>query len=76
MRIGQIRFSRDNEYLFYLAQRGDDKHTSLYKIPVNGGESTRVYQHETSKLVASTFAQQVATLHLQRGKKARKRAPS
>lgn len=48
VRIGQIRFSRDNEYLFYLAQRGDDKHTSLYKIPVNGGESTRVYQHETA----------------------------
>lgn len=48
VRIGQIRFSRDNQFIYYLSQRGDDKHASLYKIPVDGGESTRVYTHDTA----------------------------
>ncbi|WP_113906951.1 S9 family peptidase [Aliidiomarina celeris] len=48
LRIGQIAFSADNKHLYYLARRGDDKHTSLYSIPVSGGESTRVLQHDTA----------------------------
>lgn len=48
LRIGQIAFSHDDKHLYYLAQRGSDRHTSLYRIPVTGGESTRVYQHDVA----------------------------
>ncbi len=48
VRIGQIAFSADDKGIFYLASRGDDKHTSLYHVPLTGGESTRFFQHETA----------------------------
>lgn len=48
VRIGQIAFSADDKYLFYLARRGDDKHSALYRIPVRGGESSRVLHHDTA----------------------------
>ncbi|TRW49019.1 S9 family peptidase [Aliidiomarina halalkaliphila] len=53
VRIGQIQFAADDSAIFYLSQRGDDKHTSLYKLPIGGGESTRIYQH---KVAISSFS--------------------
>lgn len=50
VRIRDIAFSADNTQLYYLAKREDDKRTSLYSIPVSGGESTRVLQHDTAIL--------------------------
>lgn len=47
VRIRNIAFSADNTQLFYLANREDDKRTSLYSIPVSGGESQRILQHST-----------------------------
>ncbi|MFU8785094.1 S9 family peptidase [Aliidiomarina sp.] len=48
VRIGQIAFSADNKFIYYLANRADAKHQSLYRVPVNGGESTLFFQHDTA----------------------------
>lgn len=46
--IGHITWAADSRSISYLAKRGDDKQTSLYSIPMDGGESQRVFEHETS----------------------------
>ncbi|WP_194756159.1 S9 family peptidase [Aliidiomarina indica] len=53
VRIGQIQFAPDNSAIYYLSKRGDDRHTSLYKLPLTGGESIRLYQH---KVAISSFS--------------------
>ena len=45
--IGSIDWSADGNSITYLAKRGEDKHSSLYSIPINGGESVRLFSHET-----------------------------
>lgn len=34
--------------IYFLAKRGEDKHTSLYRIATTGGEAQRVLAHENS----------------------------
>jgi dipeptidyl aminopeptidase/acylaminoacyl peptidase len=46
--VSQIGWSRDSKTMMYLCKRGDDKNTSLYGIPINGGESVKIFEHETS----------------------------
>ena len=46
--IGGISWSPDGAMITYLAKRGEDKQTSLYGIPLDGGESRKILQHETS----------------------------
>lgn len=46
--VNSPQWSHDSKYIYYLAQRGDDKQTSLYRIPVDGGESAKVLSHATS----------------------------
>ena len=46
--IGSIAWTPDGRAISYLAKRGDDKHTSLYVIPLNGGESRKVFTHSSS----------------------------
>jgi dipeptidyl aminopeptidase/acylaminoacyl peptidase len=41
------RFSPDGTMLTYLAKRGEDKHRSLWSIPIDGGESRRLLSFET-----------------------------
>lgn len=45
--VREIAWSHDGSKIYYLAQRGDDEHLALYEIPIDGGESRRVYAHET-----------------------------
>ena len=40
--VRAINWSPDGEYVYYLAKLKGDKFTSLYRIPVNGGESAKV----------------------------------
>ncbi|RTE86458.1 MULTISPECIES: S9 family peptidase [Gammaproteobacteria] len=47
-RVGQIAFNADQTKVLYLAKRDGDKNTSLYSIPLNGGESVKVLEHDTS----------------------------
>jgi len=42
----QIRFSPDEKWLTFLARRGQDEHTSLYRISLTGGEAQRIYSWE------------------------------
>jgi dipeptidyl aminopeptidase/acylaminoacyl peptidase len=46
--IGAISWSQDSQHIYFLAKRGDDKFNSLYAIPVDGGEATRIYAHGAS----------------------------
>lgn len=46
--VRDIAWSADGGRIYYLAERDDDEHVSLYEIPVDGGESRRVYAHETA----------------------------
>ncbi|RUO26762.1 S9 family peptidase [Aliidiomarina minuta] len=54
VRIGQIAFSHDEKYIHYLSTRGDDEHTNLYRIPLRGGESSKLLKHATA---ISSFSQ-------------------
>ncbi len=45
--IKNVQWSADSKTVYYLAKRGEDKYTSLYSIPVDGGESVQVYAHKT-----------------------------
>lgn len=45
--VREVLWSADGGRLYYLAERDDDEHVALYSIPVDGGESTRVYAHDT-----------------------------
>ena len=43
-----MRWNADSSAITFLSKRNDDKHTSLYKIPVDGGEAERVLSFESS----------------------------
>ncbi|MCC5878954.1 MAG: S9 family peptidase [Idiomarina sp.] len=47
VRVSQIRFSNDEKFIHFIANRDDDKHNTLYRIPLRGGESWRLYAHDT-----------------------------
>jgi dipeptidyl aminopeptidase/acylaminoacyl peptidase len=46
--VSAARFSRDGRSITYLAKRNGEKNASLYRIPIDGGESTRILSHESS----------------------------
>jgi dipeptidyl aminopeptidase/acylaminoacyl peptidase len=39
--VGAVRWTTDGRQIAFLAKRGDDKHKSLYLIPVDGGEARK-----------------------------------
>lgn len=41
-KMRSVHWTPDSSHLTFLSKRGDDKETSLYKIPVDGGEAQRV----------------------------------
>lgn len=45
--IGNVKWAPDSRSILFTAKRGDDKHTSLYAIPIDGGEARKVLGHET-----------------------------
>ena len=45
--IGQLKWSPSGDAIYFIDKRGDDKHNSLYRIPIDGGEARRVLTHET-----------------------------
>ncbi len=40
--VSAVGWSPDSKSITFLAKRNDDKHTSLYSIPIDGGEARRV----------------------------------
>ena len=46
--IGTPQWSPDGKSIYYLAKRNDDKNRTLYRIPIDGGESVPVLGHATS----------------------------
>jgi len=45
--VSRVRWTPDGRSISFLAKRGKDEHTSLYVIPVDGGEARNVLSHET-----------------------------
>jgi dipeptidyl aminopeptidase/acylaminoacyl peptidase len=45
--VSEARFTPDGQFITYLAKRGDDTSTSLWAIPLSGGESRRLLAFET-----------------------------
>ena len=46
--VSGIQWTPDGKNISFLAKRGDDKHKSLYIIPIDGGEARNILSHETS----------------------------
>jgi dipeptidyl aminopeptidase/acylaminoacyl peptidase len=46
--VSAVSFSPDSKTLLYLSRRTGDTNRALYGIPLSGGESTHLLQHETS----------------------------
>ena len=46
--VSSIRWAPDGSGIFFLAKRGDDKFTSLYRISMMGGEAVQVLKHEAA----------------------------
>ncbi|MGI9475041.1 MAG: prolyl oligopeptidase family serine peptidase [Rubripirellula sp.] len=46
--IGSPSWSPDSKSIYYTSKRNGDDHTILYRIPVDGGESVRVFEHPTA----------------------------
>lgn len=47
-RVGGLAWAPDGSALTFLARREGDAATTLYQLPVNGGEATRLFSHATS----------------------------
>ena len=41
-----VHWTPDSKFLTFLSKRGEDKETSLYRIPVDGGEAQQVLSYE------------------------------
>jgi dipeptidyl aminopeptidase/acylaminoacyl peptidase len=46
--VSQVTFRPAKATITFLARRADDKVSSLYEIPLTGGEATKIFEHETS----------------------------
>ena len=46
--VSVVRWTPDGHSISFLAKRGDDKDSSLYVIPIDGGEARKVFGHDTS----------------------------
>ena len=46
--VSRVRWSKDGSELTFLTKRGKDKHTSLYAIPIDGGEARQLVSFPTS----------------------------
>ena len=46
--VSSIQWTPDGREIAYIAKRGDDKHASLYVLPIDGGESRRLLAHDAS----------------------------
>ncbi len=48
VRVSTLAWKPDSSGVSYLSKRGDDQNTDLYFIPVDGGESTKLIDHDQS----------------------------
>jgi dipeptidyl aminopeptidase/acylaminoacyl peptidase len=46
--ISNVSWGPKGQYIYYTAKRNDDKHSSIYRIPVDGGESVRLVSHDNN----------------------------
>jgi dipeptidyl aminopeptidase/acylaminoacyl peptidase len=44
--VSAVQWTPEGKSIAYLSKRGDDKHTSIHAVPVDGGESRRVIEHD------------------------------
>lgn len=45
--VGSVEWTPDGKAISFTARRGDDEHSALYEIPVDGGEARKILEHET-----------------------------
>src|SRR5690606_18887241 len=54
--VSQIKFRPNKGTITFLTRQGSDKTNALYEISLNGGEATKVYQHEKGNILTYEFA--------------------
>ncbi len=54
--IGNIQFRPEKGTLSFISRRDGDQTTSLYEMPVTGGDPVKLYSHETNILMYSWAA--------------------
>lgn len=62
--VSGIRWTPDGSGIAFLAKRDEDEHTSLYVVPIDGGEAHRVIKHDAdiSGISFSLDGKQIAFL--------------
>jgi dipeptidyl aminopeptidase/acylaminoacyl peptidase len=45
-KVRSVHWTPDSSHLTFISKRNDDKYSSLYRIPVDGGEATKVLSYE------------------------------
>lgn len=46
--VSNVNWGPEGQYIYYTARRNDDKYTSIYRIPLDGGESVKVVSYGNS----------------------------
>lgn len=46
--VSNIQFDADGKRVFFLSKLDDDKHTTLYAMPVNGGAPQQIFRHDSA----------------------------
>lgn len=54
--VSQIKFRPNKGTITFLTRQGNEKTNALYEISLNGGEATKVYQHEKGNILTYEFA--------------------
>lgn len=73
--LRSVQWASDSKSLFFLSKRNTEKQTSLYQIPVDGGEAQRVlsYENGITSFSVAPDGKRVAFLATQPGDKEKKK---
>ena len=65
--VSEVQWTPDGKAIAFVAKRGEDEHSGLYVIPLNGGEARRLFEHDADvqSVAFSMDGKQLAFLAVQ-----------